>query len=80
MTNPSMHMIITADDQQLGGLFMWIVGSIFFIVLASIFFLRWMLQQEKVQQAREIAQFSEEDDEVEEEEEHMQSDLHTSHL
>ncbi len=33
---------------------MWIVGSIYFIVLASIFFLRWMLQQEKVQQAKEM--------------------------
>ena len=37
-------------DQQLGGLLMWIVGSIFFIVLASIIFLRWMLQQEKIEQ------------------------------
>ena len=36
-------------DQQLGGLLMWIVGSIFFVVLASIIFLRWMLQQEKAE-------------------------------
>lgn len=69
MTNPSMHMIVTADDQQLGGLFMWIVGSIFFIVLASIFFLRWMLQQEKAQQAREMEYDREEEVEYDEEEE-----------
>ena len=30
------------------------MGSIYFIVLASIFFLRWMLQQEKAQQAQEM--------------------------
>jgi cytochrome c oxidase assembly factor CtaG len=49
-----MQMVVTAEDQQLGGLLMWIVGSIYFIVLASIFFLRWMLQQEKAQQAQEM--------------------------
>jgi cytochrome c oxidase assembly factor CtaG len=54
MTNPPMQMVVTAQDQQLGGLLMWIVGSIYFIVLASIFFLRWMLQQEKMQQAKEV--------------------------
>ena len=47
MMNPRMLMLITAEDQQLGGLLMWIVGSIYFLVLASIFFLSWMLQQEK---------------------------------
>ncbi|HEY4386884.1 MAG TPA: cytochrome c oxidase assembly protein, partial [Ktedonobacteraceae bacterium] len=54
MTNPSMQMVVSQMDQQLGGLLMWVVGSIFFIVLASIFFLRWMLQQEKVAQAKEV--------------------------
>jgi cytochrome c oxidase assembly factor CtaG len=54
MTNPPMQMVVPAQDQQLGGLLMWIVGSIYFIVLASIFFLRWMLQQEKAQQAQEM--------------------------
>lgn len=78
MTNPTMHMIVTAEDQQLAGLLMWIVGSIFFIILASIFFLRWMLQQEKAQQAREMAQDREEEMEYEEEEEErMLRDLHT---
>lgn len=79
MTNPTMHMVVTAEDQQLGGLLMWIVGSIFFIVLASIFFLRWMLQQEKAQQAREMEHDREEEydgDEAAEEEEHKQGDLH----
>lgn len=56
MTNPSMRMIVTAEDQQVGGLLMWIVGSLFFIVLASILFLRWMLQQEKAQQVKEMEQ------------------------
>jgi hypothetical protein len=32
---------------------MWVVGSLFFIVVASVFFLRWMLQQKKVQQTKE---------------------------
>jgi putative membrane protein len=54
MTNPTMYMVVTAEDQQLGGLLMWIGGSLFFyIVVASIFFLSWMLQQEKIQQAEE---------------------------
>jgi putative membrane protein len=54
MTNPTMYMVVTAEDQQLGGLLMWIGGSLFFyLVVASIFFLRWMLQQEKIQQAEE---------------------------
>jgi cytochrome c oxidase assembly factor CtaG len=55
MTHPTMHMVITAQDQQLGGLLMWIGGNIFFIVIASILFLRWMLQQEQEQQATERA-------------------------
>jgi cytochrome c oxidase assembly factor CtaG len=82
MTNPTMHMVVTAEDQQLGGLLMWIVGSIFFIILASIFFLRWMLQQEKAQQAREMEQDSEEEEEYDDEEEEegrMPGDLHTPH-
>lgn len=38
-----------AMDQQLGGLLMWIVGSVFLIVVVSILFLRWMYQQEEQQ-------------------------------
>lgn len=54
MTNPPMHMVVPVEDQQLGGLLMWIVGSLFFyIVVASIFFLQWMFRQEKLQQAKE---------------------------
>lgn len=41
-------------DQQLGGLIMWIPGSIYFIVVASILFLQWMMRQEAKQQAEEI--------------------------
>jgi cytochrome c oxidase assembly factor CtaG len=40
-------------DQQLGGLIMWIIGSIFLIVLVSILFLRWMQQQEEKQRFAE---------------------------
>jgi cytochrome c oxidase assembly factor CtaG len=80
MTNPSMQMIITVEDQQVGGLLMWIVGSIFFIVLASIFFLRWMLQQEKEQQAREMERDGEEEAEYDEEEERMLREIHAPHL
>jgi putative membrane protein len=53
MTNPPMHITVTAIDQQLGGLLMWIVGGIFLlVVVSSILFLRWMFQQEKEQQER----------------------------
>ena len=45
---PHATMSILPGDQQLGGLLMWIVGSLFFIVIASIFFLRWMLEQERL--------------------------------
>ncbi|HCI79158.1 MAG TPA: hypothetical protein DHW02_05675, partial [Ktedonobacter sp.] len=54
MTNPTMNMTVTPQDQQLGGLLMWVASSIFLIIIASIFFLRWMLRQEKAQRALEI--------------------------
>jgi cytochrome c oxidase assembly factor CtaG len=57
MTNPPMHMMVTVEDQQLGGLLMWVVGGVFLLVLvSSVLFLRWMLQQERDQQERERAQ------------------------
>ncbi len=47
-------MPIAAGDQQLGGLLMWVGGGIFlYVVVASTFFLRWMLQQERLEEARE---------------------------
>ena len=52
---PRLFGLSVAVDQQLGGLLMWIVGSIYFIVLASIFFLRWMLAQEEQQRRAECA-------------------------
>lgn len=63
MTNPTMHMIVTPQDQQLGGLLMWVASSIFLIIIASIFFLRWMLRQEKAQRALEAAEWDDEDEE-----------------
>jgi putative membrane protein len=51
MTDPPMHMMVTAGDQQLGGLLMWGVGGVFLLgVVSSVLFLRWMLQQEKQQE------------------------------
>jgi cytochrome c oxidase assembly factor CtaG len=44
---PRLFGVSPAVDQQLGGLLMWIVGSLFLIVVASALFLRWMLQQER---------------------------------
>jgi putative membrane protein len=62
MTNPAMKMIVPQLDQQIGGLLMWVVGSIFFIVLASIIFLRWMLKQEKAMEAKEAEEWEEEEE------------------
>lgn len=56
---PRLFGLSPAVDQQLGGLLMWIVGSIFLIVLVSILFLRWMLQQEqreRLAEARDMAE------------------------
>lgn len=53
-----------AMDQQLGGLLMWIVGSIFLIVVVSIIFLRWMYKQEKQQHQIDLAQEYEEAEDV----------------
>ena len=55
MADSSMHMMVPIEDQQLGGLLMWVGGGVFLLVIvSSILFLRWMLQQEKKQ--REIDQ------------------------
>lgn len=53
MTNSSVLMAVTAQDQQLGGLLMWVASSIFLIIVASIIFLRWMLRQERTQRIQE---------------------------
>jgi cytochrome c oxidase assembly factor CtaG len=50
---PRIWGISAATDQQLGGLIMWIPVSIFYIVIMSVIFIRWMLQQEVKQQAKE---------------------------
>lgn len=64
MTNPPMHMTVTATDQQLGGLLMWVVGGVFLlVVVSSILFLRWIFQQEKEQQERDQTYFDEIDTE-----------------
>lgn len=56
MRPPPSHMQpISAVDQQLGGLLMWIGGTLFFIVIGSLFFLRWMLRQEKAEHDQEAS-------------------------
>lgn len=62
MTHPTMQMIVTPQDQQLGGLLMWVASSIFLIIIASVFFLRWMLRQEKAQRALEAAEWDEDEE------------------
>jgi cytochrome c oxidase assembly factor CtaG len=58
---PRIWGISAATDQQLGGLIMWIPVSIFYIIIMSILFIRWMLQQEEKQQARERELYAEQD-------------------
>src|SRR5215471_5458356 len=58
---PRIWGISAATDQQLGGLIMWVPVSIFYIVIMSVLFIRWMLQQEEKQQARERELYAEPD-------------------
>lgn len=51
-----------AMDQQLGGLTMWVPGSILFIVIMSLLFIRWMRQLDAQQRERDVELFG--DDEV----------------
>ncbi len=53
LTAPRVWGISPAMDQQLGGLIMWVPGSLFTIVIVSILFIRWMLQQETRQREQE---------------------------
>jgi putative membrane protein len=47
-------MQVPAGDQQLGGLLMWVGGGLFlYVVVGSGLFLRWMLQQERLEEAME---------------------------
>jgi len=54
---PRIWGISAATDQQLGGLIMWVPVSIFYIVIMSMLFIRWMLQQEAAQQAKEAEEY-----------------------
>ena len=54
---PRIWGISAATDQQLGGLIMWVPVSIFYIVIMSVLFIRWMLQQEAAQQAKEAEEY-----------------------
>ena len=61
-------MTVTPLDQQLGGLMMWVVGSLFFIVVVSILFLRWMMKQERMERNAERLLDDDSDGEDEEDE------------
>lgn len=51
---PHSSMSISAGDQQLGGLLMWVVGGVFlYVVVGSSLFLKWMLAQERMEQEEE---------------------------
>lgn len=58
---PRIWGISAATDQQLGGLIMWVPVSIFYIVIMSVLFIRWMLQQEAIQQVRERELYAQQD-------------------
>ncbi len=58
---PRIWGISPEVDQQLGGLLMWIPGSIFFIVVVSILFIRWMQEQDARQRAEEAEMYDEEE-------------------
>jgi len=58
---PRIWGISAATDQQLGGLIMWVPVSIFYIVIMSVLFIRWMLQQEAKQQAKERELYEQQD-------------------
>jgi cytochrome c oxidase assembly factor CtaG len=58
---PRIWGISAATDQQLGGLIMWIPVSIFYMCIMSVLFMRWMLQQEAKQQAKEAEQYGNEE-------------------
>ncbi len=58
---PRLWGISAATDQQLGGLIMWVPVSIFYIAIMSVLFIRWMLQQEAQQQARERELYAQQD-------------------
>ncbi len=65
-TMPMAHgatMSIYPTDQQLGGLFMWVVSNLFFVAVASGFFLRWLLRRERIEQEAERVRFMEEEEE-----------------
>ncbi len=58
---PRIWGISAATDQQLGGLIMWVPVSIAYIVIMSVLFIRWMLQQEAKQQAKERELYEQQD-------------------
>src|SRR5437868_13184358 len=55
---PRIWGISAATDQQLGGLIMWIPGSILYIVIMSALFIRWMQQQEAKQLQEEAEEYN----------------------
>jgi len=72
---PRVWGLSPETDQQLGGLLMWIPGSIFFIVIVSILFLQWMQAQDAKQRVDESILYGDDDEEIEIERENGQAKL-----
>ncbi len=47
--------LTTADDQQLGGLIMWFVGSLFYFFVMMVIFIRWMNSDDRTRGPRAYA-------------------------
>lgn len=64
---PRVWGLSPATDQQLGGLLMWIPGSIMNIIVVSIVFIQWMQRQDEKQREKEALLYADEEFEGEEE-------------
>jgi cytochrome c oxidase assembly factor CtaG len=63
-----VYGLSAATDQQLGGLMMWVPGSILFIVIMSLLFIQWMRQLDARQRERDAELFGDEEVPAEESE------------
>lgn len=60
---PRVWGLSPATDQQLGGLLMWIPGSILNIIIISILFIQWMQRQDAKQREQEAILYADEAEE-----------------
>ncbi len=69
---PRIWGLSPVQDQQLGGLIMWVPANIAYIVVASVLFLRWMISQEARQRAAEARFYAQEDAEQDDDSEDVE--------